>query len=464
MKKALSFLILIISLCFVGCGCDKASISANVDNIYLYSNESFVLSDSLVSAQNIEGDIEYKIEDTAIAVIYKNTIIPQRPGTTKLFATIDNQSCEIGLTIWEGLAVTKAELDHTILPALNLFNRKTYYNKLTCNKNTEIPSVTYDSNIIYYNFQTGLIEAKNVGTTMVTIKFKNITKTFEVVVEDILYTQAMNVLDCTMTVGDFGKFQYSIVPEKSNTFKFWTDSEFLNVSVDGYYQALESGVFKVYYQYNTGRDTLSQVYSFNVVVKEKKPLFNVKVTNNQYAKTDKVLMGDDFYLVVDLTTDYEKEKLQVSENVNIVEDFKFVKNVGFVAVCRYVGEFGSQVIDVDYIINALQGTKLSYSTTVNICSIYDLTVKLKQGALVLSSNTGDYVVSVDNIATSNFLTLSLQLGDIEMLNGYEFYIIDGENRVLIEDNTINIEDFDIITVEAEFKGTVIKQFIISVNR
>ena len=72
MKKIWSFLILIISMCFVGCGCDKAVILPTIDHIYIYSNENFALNDSLVELKNIEGDVEYKIEGTGY--VYEQSI------------------------------------------------------------------------------------------------------------------------------------------------------------------------------------------------------------------------------------------------------------------------------------------------------------------------------------------------------------------------------------------------------
>ena len=461
MKKIWSFLILIISMCFVGCGCDKAVILPTVDHIYIYSNENFSLNNSLVELKNIEGDVEYKIEDTAIAVIYNNSIIPQRPGETKIIAVVGKLSCEIPLTVLDGLVVNSASLQYENIE-LNLSNRKVYYNKLECNNHTETPVVTYDENVISYNYETGLVEAKGVGSTMVTIAFKKVTKTFNVVVVDKIYIESMKVEDCSITVGDFDKFAYVVMPKDSNTFKFWSNSDLLNVSTDGYYQALKSGVAVVNYQYNTSIDNLSEVFSFNVIIREQAPLYSVKVTNNYYSEIDSVFVGDEFNIVVDLSKDYYANSLKIIGNVEILQGFKFVNNVGFVAVCKFNIEPSNQIIVVDYVVGEQEEMKLSYSTNVRVCSIKDVEVKLKQGIIILNSNDNNYNVVEDNITTSKNLTLSLVLGNQDIVSGYSFYIINGEDRQLIENNRLNIDDFDYLEIESVFRGEVITRFTITV--
>jgi hypothetical protein len=450
-------------MCFVGCGCDKAVILPTTDHIYIYSNENFALNDSLVELKNIEGDAEYKIEDTAIAVIYNNSIIPQRPGNTKLIATVGKLSCEIPLTILDGLVVNSASLQYENIE-LNLSNRKVYYNKLDCNKHTETPVVTYDESVISYNYETGLVEAKGVGSTTVTIAFKKVTKTFNVVVVDKIYIESMSVNDCSITVGDFDKFAYVVMPKDSNTFKFWTNSDLLNVSTDGYYQALKSGVAVVYYQYNTSKDSLSEVFGFNVIIREQAPLYSVKVTNNYYSEIDSVFVGDEFNVVVNLSKDYYANRLKITGNVDVLQDFKFINNVGFVAVCKFNIEPSNQIIAVDYIVGIQDDMKLSYSTNVRVCSIKDVEVKLKQGIIILNSNNNNYNVVKDNITTSKNLTLSLVLGNQDIISEYSFYIVNGEDRLLIENNKLNIDDFDFLEVEGIFKGEIIAKFTITVKK
>jgi hypothetical protein len=236
------------------------------------------------------------------------------------------------------------------------------------------------------------------------------------------------------------------------------------VSTDGYYQALKSGVAVVYYQYNTSKDSLSEVFDFNVIIREQAPLYSVKVTNNYYSEIDSVFVGDEFNVVVNLSKDYYANRLKITGNVEVLQDFKFINNVGFVAVCKFNIEPSNQIIAVDYIVGIQDDMKLSYSTNVRVCSIKDVEVKLKQGIIILNSNNNNYNVVKDNITTSKNLTLSLVLGNQDIISEYSFYIVNGEDRLLIENNKLNIDDFDFLEVEGIFKGEIIAKFTITVKK
>ena len=138
--------------------------------------------------------------------------------------------------------------------------------------------------------------------------------------------------------------------------------------------------------------------------------------------------------------------------------------MGFVAVCKFNIEPSNQIIAVDYIVGIQDDMKLSYSTKVRVCSIKDVEVKLKQGIIILNSNNNNYNVVKDDITTSKNLTLSLVLGNQDIISEYSFYIVNGEDRLLIENNKLNIDDFDFLEVEGIFKGEIIAKFTITVKK
>ena len=159
MKKWLAIIILILSSCVcVACGKTptisyaKSEIQINFDEIYTIDKED-------IKVEHSKKDYTVTILNKDIAELDGLTIKPKKEGKTSLRFAIEDEDVyiDVPLTVTYIIYATSAEIESQDV-VININLEQEIYNRITLNEGcNEKPQVSFDRNIISYDYITGKI-------------------------------------------------------------------------------------------------------------------------------------------------------------------------------------------------------------------------------------------------------------------------------------------------------------------
>ncbi|MBQ7352239.1 MAG: hypothetical protein IJW59_05230 [Clostridia bacterium] len=431
MKKALMVVILIV-FSFVGFACDKnASISFVHGNFSINIGQTYTFDSDDVKISGSKSDFQVFVKNTDIAEVQGKTLVPKKEGVTVLRFQLKKNAeiyCDVELVVTNIIYATNAVAEKDNIK-INLREDSTAINKIITNVGcNEIPSVRYNSEILTYDYQTGLITGISEGETNVLVIFDGVYASFKVVVIDIVYVTYMNVSDCTIFEGSSGKFDFSIVPYYANTFFFSTDSDILSVDKEGNYMAGSIGTATVVYSYQKGEGQEYIVGSFEVKITEAIDELDFDVYENDDSLATYCLFDKTYRLKITLPEGFGKDNLQFSsQNINggnIVEsdgiaylDFTFVKKI-------------KTTIKVSIIVGNL---KLDFEKDYNVYSYDDIEIRANYfGMDNAPDSDGKFTISLsESSGYPKYIVFVAVLAKNRVKETLKVYNVTGGSSVLV---------------------------------
>ena len=222
MKKWLAIIILIVSsyMC-VACG-KTPTISYAKSEIQINFDETYTIVKEDIKVEHSKNNYTVTVLDTDIAELDGLTIKPKKEGRTTLRFAIEDEDVyvDIPLTVTYIIYATSAEIESKNV-VININLEQEVYNSITLNEGcNEKPQVSFDRNVISYDYITGKIVPVKVGITNIVVLYNACNVSFSVTVIDVVYTAAIEVNEHRVYVGNSGTFEYSVYPQLANTYTF----------------------------------------------------------------------------------------------------------------------------------------------------------------------------------------------------------------------------------------------------
>lgn len=341
MKKYLSIIILILFSCVLAaCGKDP-SITYSRKSISINMGYNYVISSSDIELNNTNSEYEIISLNEDIVTVSGHIITPQKVGETGVrIQLIDNTKIHFDIKVIvtnisyaESAVVDQEKVYVNINSDLDIFNPITLSEG--CN---EVPELIYNSDIISYDYVTGKIVPKALGETSVVVLFRDCNVSFRVYVIDKVFTKSIVMEDCTLLEGYEGKFGFKVFPDNANTYNFFTTSNLLTVSSEGYYKTLEEGEAVVYCEYTTSLESAPVMINFNVTIISNISDFDVSVVNPENEQKKQYIFVEQAYRLrlginnidannIKIVGDINFESEIRSDDKGIYVDFYF-KNTG----------------------------------------------------------------------------------------------------------------------------------------
>lgn len=467
MKKF--FVIFAMLICSIGmfAGCkDTPSISCDQKTISVFQNQLYNLNKLDIDIENYDKGHVYSVGDENIVKVVNDRLIPQTIGKTELVISLDGYSeinTKISVEVKEGYITEWVDIDKTLVK-INKGLNEVGENKLTFNANsTEIPVVTYDTDLITYNYLTGIITPKKTGTTTVNIEFIECSVSFEVVVTEVVYTEMMLVNNCTIYKSTMGKIPFSVFPTTANTYRFWTNnSTLMRIESDGTYQTYGCGDVVVYYQYYTAFNTLSSINSFVVTIADTNIDYEIDIRDDRLESVNNYLLNENYKLVISCDNTIDKKLFTVSNNIDIKSTFTYVENVGYVADFQFING-GSVKIDVKYTPSEDTTLQSIRSKTVSVYSENDVRVVATWSAYIQEKFEGKYRIFITNDpGMPTYLEIKLYLGEIIYNVPFEVYLLEGDNTLSMINKSFTSSQAGDYTLVVKMGEKEIDRIIISV--
>lgn len=466
MKRLFLFiLILFVSIGFVGCG--KATISYTESDIVLYENQQYEIVTSNIKLSNKKKPYSITSLDENIAKIEENLIVPQSVGKTKIRLKINEKkgnSFDINFEVKKGKIAKTASVKNSLV-TIDMSNVSiTDVNKITTNSDCdEVPTITYDSTIIDYNYQSGVITAKKGGQTRVNIKYLFCQTHFDVVVKENIYVNSMKLNDCQVYENSQGKLDFQIFPLNANMYSFWSDSEDFVVYKDGTYESSTTNAV-IKYQYYTKKNLKSNVYTVNVEVIKKLQDFDfVALDKNSLEKTQ-LLINNKYTLKIIVDRPITQENIILSNNLKTESELKYIENQGYF-IDFSVQDLQSNSITIEYS-NTLGGVENKVQKTKNY-SVHqnnDLKVACKWlSTEILPDDNDVYQLYLYDFVKPNELYFMAKLGNEFVDCDIQVYqVLEDNSKVLVtrnfKPNSVGMYLFEVI-----LDGNYTSQVRINVN-
>jgi len=373
MKKILTCVILIFcaSLC-LACNCGKEpSISFSYDQITINIGDTYTINDEDIDVVDSESEYELIIVDTKIATIKGNVITPMVKGETLLVIQLKDCDvyCEIPLVITNIIYATEASIQSEQVQ-INLDKSNLATNVISLNYGcNEVPKVTYNENIIDYDYVTGLITAKSEGMATVVVLFANCNVSFNVNVVNKIYTRTIEVDDCSVYKGSSGKFDFVVFPETANTYEFFTTSELITIDQVGNFVAVDEGVAEITIKYLTAEGVNYSYKTFNVTIYESPSQFDVVVKNINGSDITYYLQGTTYLMTISGVPEISKNMLSVSNNIEVLNSYVESNQLKVEFKPTSSGE-----IEIDIVLNVDKNYILNETVDIEVKSIEDIEI------------------------------------------------------------------------------------------
>ena len=429
MKKVFSYIILILCCLCTACSCGKdASISYAHKSITVNMGDVYEIDDKDVEILYSTRKYTVSILDDSVAQVDGLKVIPKKKGSTKIRFDLtekDGVYCEITLIVTNNIFAKSVSVDNKNVK-IDINENMIAYNKLILNQGcNEIPRVTYDSNVITYDYKTGRILALKEGETSVVVMYGACNVSFNVVVVGDVYVKLIEIDDYEIYKSSAGKFEYNIFPSTANMYEFECNSSILEVNKDGSYYAVETGETVVNIKYKTSSEGKYSYKAFNVKVVEKIETFDLNITNIEDDNCSYYFVENMYRITVSNIKNLKFENLAFSSNI-IVENYQFVGKK--LCIDFYFKNVGENILKVD--IDLGGELQLSQSVNVLVSSYEHIVVKAKwfvNSQLPLSD--GKYHLYIGSPTLPTYLTFALEINGVMVQEDYKIYNVSTGTRI-----------------------------------
>ena len=239
-------------------------------------------------------------------------------------------------------------------------------------------------------------------------------------------------LEFPLYQGSKGKFTFSVFPSTANTYEFITESDIIELSKDGNFEAKQIGQAEVKIKYLTAENAEYSYKNFIVTIVECVDDFDANISSINGDVVDYCLKENKYKITISSIENLKANMLYFSENV-IVEKVEISNNSAIVDI--QIVETGNVSIAIKVTLD--QYTTLSKSIIVDVYSYDDIEVFAKwlmyEQKLFDDGKYHIYLNGGSGIANS--LTFSLMIGDQTLTENYKIYnIVDG-GRILCYDSS-----------------------------
>lgn len=474
MKKiALFIMILISSVCLVACG--KSTISYTESSVKIYENEEYTIDENKV---NISGKVkDYLIisEDENVARVDGNTIIPISVGKTTIRLKLNVKKdvhCDIDFEVTKGKIAKNASVQKSRIDIDMADENITSVNKIVTNNDCdEIPVITYDSNIINYDYISGVVTALSSGSTKVIIEYKHCKTSFDVFVTKNIYTSLMIVEDMNVYENSEGKLDFSVFPSNANTYTFYLSEEdkdrtdFIIYS-DGTYKSQNKTKITLNYFYYDAKNHRSEIKSFKVNVVEKLTDFDVEFTDQNGAVVDNFLVNNTYKITIKIDNSLGAPVLNIDGNFVKKSSLQYVENSGYEMKIQF-DVTGKANININY--NLQLGSvdnKLHREFNLDVNDKANLTIGGKWLGLELQCIDGKYTIYLDGLDGNrpNEIAIMLKVnGNFDTTLSYKVFKIMPDNSKEEVGYVFVPENVGEYIFEVEFEDEIVGQIVVLVE-
>jgi len=431
MKKIMSGIILIIMLILLpGCSCGKnPEISYKYNSITINIGDTYEVSDTDIEIQYATRDYRIIVLDESIASVSGNIITPLKKGKTTIRILLDEDVyVDVPLNVTHIIYAQDASVASDLV-RINLTSDNIAYNKILLSEScNEVPRVTYERDVIDFDYVTGKITAKQPGETTVVVLFRNCNVSFRVIVSDKVFVKQFIIDDHKMFVGNEGKFNFSVFPSSANVYSFsTTDSNIINVSNDGYYRALNSGKASIAVEYSKS-DTQVEYIEFEVEVLEPITDLDTTITQENGEAVDYLLVDEIYKLTLSNISLVSTEDITLEGSVGVSE-IKEVTN-GYDVYFAYNS---SGNVKIDVVIDMGGGLKFVRAITTRVFGYEDIEVVGSWSYYELLPTNNVYELRLGGGASEpSYINFVLKIDEYEVSQDYKIYDISSGVRVEVE--------------------------------
>ncbi len=459
MKKILSFFILIIlSFVCVACGKDP-SISYAKQKIQINFDETYTIDSKDIKIEDSDNDYIITILNTDIALIDKLTIYPKSKGETYVRFQIKGEKVytDVPLVVTHDVYATSATIENSNV-VLDINSTTEVFNRVTTNAGcNEVPLVTYNNNVVSYDYITGKLTPVAVGTTTVVVLFNNCNVSFNVTVIDNIYTTKVEVEDHILYVGNEGKFNYEVFPDLANTYRFYTfATDLLDVNAKGEYVAKAEGEAVVIVEYYIAENTpVSKVFDVKIIAELESFEFDIVNTDSTNAKY--YLKEKDYKIVINNIENIKEDDVVVSDNFEIKD---FVVGDDNISITGNFVSSGEQTVEVNITSN---GNMVTREKSVDIYELSDISIIAKwSGYPQETYQDGKYHIRLENSKDyACYLKFQLAIDDSPINDTFKVYDITTTKTEIT--TTFTPENVGEVTLQFEFLSVIVGEIIIVVE-
>lgn len=414
-----------------GCACGKnPEISYKYNSITINIGDTYEISDEDIDIQYATRDYRVVVLDEDIACVSGNVITPLKKGQTTIRISLDEETyVEVPLKVTHIVYAQDASIVSDLV-RINLTSDNIAYNKILLSEGcNEVPRVTYERDIIDFDYTTGKITAKQPGETTVVVLFRNCNVSFRVIVSDKVFVKEFIIDDHKMFVGNEGEFNFSVFPSSANVYSFSTDSKIINVSKEGRYKALNSGKATIAVEYGKS-DTQVENIEFEVEIIGPITDLTTTITQENGEAVDYLLVDEIYKLTLSNITLVSTEDITLEGGVGVSE-IKEVTN-GYDVYFAYNS---SGNVKIDVVIDMGGGLEFVKKITTRVFGYEDIEVVGRWSYYELSPTNNVYGLRLGGGESEpSYINFVLKIDEYEVSQDYKIYDISSGVRVEVERN------------------------------
>lgn len=476
MKKVILFLCLILSsLGFAGCSCNKSQITYADKSISIYENEIYTIEKDKVS---LIGDDEYivYILDENIAKIEDFVVYPLSEGKTKIrFELVSKKDVffDVNLEVKKGKVAKGVSIEKSVVNMDITDGVKTAINNLIYDGECdEIPIVTYTQEIVTYDYATGIITALgDLGKVKVSVHFSQCSVSFDVNITQDLFVTTMVVNNSKVYANTIGKIPFQVFPNNANTYAFSLSSDekdrddFIIYS-DGSYKSFGATKINLVCTYYTQKN-LKNTISFELEIVEKITDFNYSIKDERGATVRSCLVNGTYTLILEIDKNLGEPILQIFGDFAEKSTPKYVEKTGYEIIFKFTS-IGVQEIDITYSLTLGNIQNIVNKTiTLSVTDMSSIAIGAKWGSLTLEKDNLDrYNIYLDgeNGTRADYITILLKIdGNFEPSLQYTVYqVIDATTKIEV-DKKFTPTEVGEFTFEVVYNGKTLGQIVVLVK-
>ncbi len=475
MKKVILFLCLILSsLGFASCSCNKSQITYADKSISIYENEIYTIEKDKVSLVGDDDYIVY-ILDENIAKIEDFVVYPLSIGTTKIrFELISKKDIyfDVNLEVKKGKVARTVSIEKSVVNMDITDGVMTAVNRLIYDEDCdEIPIVTYTQDIVTYDYTTGIITALDLGKVKVSVHFSQCSVSFDVNITQDLYVTTMVVNNSKVYANTIGKIPFQVFPNNANTYAFSLssdekDREDFIIYSDGSYKSFGATQISLVCTYYTQKN-LKKTISFEVEIVEKLTDFDYSIKDERGATVSNCLANGEYTLILEIDKNMGEPILQVFGDFAEKSTPKYVEKTGYEITFMFTS-IGVQEIDITYSLTLGNIQNIVNKTIIiSVTDMSSIEIGAKWGSLTLEKDNLDrYNIYLDgeNGTRADYITILLKIdGTFEPSLQYTVYQVIDETTKNEVDKKFTPTEVGEFTFEVVYNGKTLGQIVVLVK-